>query len=400
MQVIIDKLDHFGRGITYIDKKICFVKGALPGELVEIKIVKETKKYLEAVVYKLLDSSINREEVRCPFYDRCGGCCFSHLSFVEENKYKLEKVKEIMERFAGISRDKIEGISYTESEFYRNKITLHGKEGQIGYYKEGSKSIVPVNNCLLVDKRINDLVREIKQIDFKGKLEKIVIRVSNDSDKIMLKLVGNNINYHDLLCKCDVLVVNDLTITKNERIISSIGNRNYFLSIDSFFQINKTLTEKLYGNVRDIVRKSNAKKVLDLYCGVGTIGLYVNDLVDEVIGIDSSSSNIGDAVRNKELNNALNVTFMCERVENVISNFCNDIDLVIVDPPRAGLDSATKQNICRIASQKIVYVSCDSVTLARDIKDLDAFYQVEGIRVFNMFPRTYHVECVCVLNRR
>ena len=181
--------------------------------------------------------------------------------------------------------------------------------------------------------------------------------------------------------------------------LSYIGDKKYYLSVDSFFQINKSLTKKLYDEVLDVAISLRPNKVLDLYCGTGTIGIYVAEYCKKVISVDYSLSNINDAIDNMKLNNINNIEFINDKVENVIDKFDN-IDLVIVDPPRAGLDKKTIDNLIRIGSDTIVYVSCDPATLVRDLDLLSDMYDVMYIKPFNMFPRTYHVEAFSVLKKK
>ena len=183
----------------------------------------------------------------------------------------------------------------------------------------------------------------------------------------------------------------------NNSIITSIGDKKYYLSKDSFFQVNKYLTKELYDLVRKAINKPY-KTCLDLYCGTGTIGIYISDLVDSVIGIDYSESNIKDANRNIELNNTNNISFICDKVENKIDTF-KDVNLVIIDPPRVGLDSKTIKYLIEINPEKIIYVSCDPATLSRDLKELNSKFNILEVTPVNMFPRTYHVECISVLER-
>jgi len=216
----------------------------------------------------------------------------------------------------------------------------------------------------------------------------------------MIKIKGEYPSYKELLNIVDVLIINNELISKEESIISKIGNKKYYLSIDSFFQINKTLTEKLYNEVKEIVKETKPNKVLDLYCGTGTIGIYISEYVKEVIGIDYSKSSIKNANQNKELNNTDNIKFICNKVENVIDSFTNDIDLIIVDPPRAGLDKNTIKNIKRINPDKLIYISCDPTTLVRDLNLLNEEYNVKFIKPYNMFPRTYHVESIVLMTKK
>lgn len=396
MKKEVVKLDNFGRGITYINDKICFIENALPNEVVEIEIVEETKKYYLAKVVKYIETSPLRIEDECPYSNVCGACNLNHLCFNEENKFKLDKVKGIMEKYANIDPNLVKGIIYHDRNHYRNKITLHGKDNEIGLYKEKTNEIIPINNCLIVNPKINEIIKVLNTLS--KDIKEVIIKTSNDNSKVMVKITGT-VNNIDLLKElCDVLIINDKYLTQNKVIETNIGNKKYIEGIDSFFQINNTLTKELYDEVLENVKDKEYNQVLDLYCGTGTIGIYISDYAKKIIGIDYNESNINDANRNKEINNLTNIEFINDKVENKIQDF-KDIDLIIVDPPRAGLDTKTKDYLKEINPEKIIYVSCDPITLARDIKDLDT-YKVNYIKVFNMFPRTYHCENIAVLERR
>ncbi len=396
MIVEVAKLDNFGRGITYINDKICFIENALPNEKVEIKIINETKKYLDAKVIKYIEKSPLRIEEECPYSNICGGCNLNHICFNEENKFKLDKVKDIIKKYAGIDSSLVKGIIYHDRNHYRNKLILHGKGNELGLYKEKTNEIIPISSCLIVNPKINEIIKILNNTP--KEISEAIIKTSNDNSKVMLKIIGSISDTSILEKVCDVLIINNKYLTKEKEIQPSIGNKKYIEGINSFFQVNNTLTKELYDEVLLNVKDKNYNKCLDLYCGTGTIGIYISDYVKEVIGIDYNESNINDANKNKELNNVNNISFICDKVENKINEF-NDIDLVIVDPPRAGLDNKTKNYLKEINPERIIYVSCDPITLARDIKDLDT-YKVNYIKVFNMFPRTYHCESVCILERR
>ena len=390
------KLDNFGRGITYIDDKICFIENALPNEVVEIEIIKKTNKYYLAKVVKYIETSPLRIEEECPYSSICGACNLNHICFNEENKFKLDKVKGIMKKFANIDSNLIKGIIYHDRNNYRNKITLHGKDNEIGLYKEKTNEILPINSCLIVNPKINEIIKVLNSLS--KEISEVIIKTSNDSSKVMVKITGTIDNINLLKKLCDVLIINNEYYTNNHVIETNIGNKKYIEGIDSFFQVNNTLTKELYDEVLENVKDKKFNNVLDLYCGTGTIGIYISDYCNRIIGIDYNESSINDAKDNAKLNNLNNIEFICDKVENKINEF-NDIDLVIVDPPRAGLDNKTKNYLKEINPERIIYVSCDPITLARDIKDLDT-YKVNYIKVFNMFPRTYHCESVCILERR
>lgn len=395
MEVKIEKLDNFGRGITYINDKICFVDGALEGEVVDIDIIVDKKKYQEAKVVNYLKVSDKRVKEDCPFSKVCGGCNLNHMSYSDENDFKKNKIKQLVEKYTSVDSSLVSDIVYDSRSNYRNKIVLHGNKN-IGLYKKSSNDIVSVDECILVDDKINSIIKILNRIN--KSIKEATIKVSNDSNEIMVSIKGEVLDTSELIDNVDVLIINDEFLTSKKQIINPIGNKRYYESNESFFQVNKTLTEKLYDEALKAVREDRPDNVLDLYCGTGTIGIYVSDYCKKIIGVDYNKSNIADANKNKELNNCNNIEFICDKVENQIDKF-NNIDIVIVDPPRAGLDSKTKDYLKRISSKKIIYISCDPVTLMRDINDLDS-YSVKYIKPFNMFPRTYHVECVCLLERK
>ena len=370
MKVEIEKLDHYGRGITKINDKICFVENALPEEFVEIEIIKETKKYILATTTKIIKQSKDRVVPSCTYSNVCGGCHLAHLSFKKENEFKEQKVIEILEKFAKIKDITIKNIIYDKPYHYRNKITLHQKENKIGLYVKKTNTIIPIKNCLLVTEKLDD---EIKKV-LPSKEENIILRIGNKTGEIL------NQN------------------SKKETIISHIGNKKYQVSKQSFFQVNNIITEKLYDEIKSIVKNRNSKNVLDLYCGTGTIGIYISDIVDKVLGIESCKEAVEDANSNKELNNITNCTYKQGKVEDLTKEITKEYDTAIIDPPRSGLHKNVIEKLLEITPNTLIYVSCDPVTLARDLNLLKDKYEIEYIRPYNMFPRTYHVECVCVLN--
>jgi 23S rRNA (uracil1939-C5)-methyltransferase len=397
MKVKIEKLDNLGRGITHINNKICFIENALPNEIVEITINKETNKYIEASTKKNLETSPLRITEECLYSNRCGGCQLNHLGYNEENKFKKNKVSSLIKKYGNIDNIVIEPIIYKERNKYRNKIIIHGKDKKLGLYEKKSNDIIPIQECLLVNNKINDLIKIITKNN--QEIEEVIIKTSNDEKEAMVSIKGNITNKKELLDNCDVLIINNEYQTEKQSIITSIGKRIYQESISSFFQVNSAVTELLYDEILNNVKDKKYKTALDLYCGTGTIAIYISECIDKIIGIDNNQSNIEDAKTNKKLNKIENIEFICDKVENKIDTY-KDIDLIIVDPPRAGLDQKTRDYLKKISPKKIIYVSCEPITLARDLKDLKETYEVKSIKPFNMFPRTYHVETVSVLCRK
>jgi 23S rRNA (uracil1939-C5)-methyltransferase len=398
MKTKITGLDDFGRGVTRINDKICFVKNALPEEIVDIDIVKEKKKYQVGTVNNYIEKSDKRITPKCKYYDICGGCNLEHISLEEENRYKKDKVEKIIEKFSG-KKVRIKKIVSEDEYGYRNKITLRVEKGKICLLEEESNKLIEIEECHLVEDKINDIIKKLKEIiKEEHQVSKIMIRISNDLEKIMIKVDGNVVDINSLKEISDSLIINDKVI-KEEYLLSNILDKKFYISSNSFFQVNRKITEKMYKKIIEIVKDNKPKKVLDLYCGVGTIGICISDYTDSVLGVEVVEKAVESAIKNKELNKVDNIDFKCGKVENIIDNSYNTYDLIIVDPPRSGLDRTVVEVLNNSNSKIIVYVSCDPVTLARDIKLFDN-YEIKEVELFNMFPRTYHCESVCILERR
>ena len=384
--VEIEKLDHFGRGIAKVNNVPIFVENALIDEEVETFITKEKKNYMEGIVSKYLKKSPLRMESKCPYYDKCGGCDLLHLSYDEQLKFKENKVKEIIKKFSGL--ECVKDIVASKQFNYRNKVTLQVNK-DIGYFKKRTNDIIAIDKCLLVDDKINKIIAELKNVDV-SKINKIVIRVTNLES--MVVFYGNITNKINL--DVDTIIVNNKVIKGNGYIKENINGLNFIISPTSFFQVNNIGMINIYNKVLDYIDGGN---VLDLYCGTGTIGIYVSKKANKVLGIELNKEAVKDALFNKKINNINNIDFISGDVGIILFKNNFKADIVIVDPPRAGLDSNSINNIIKIKPNKIIYVSCDPVTLARDLNILKEHYDVLEITPFDMFSNTYHVECVCLL---
>ena len=393
MEVIIEKLDHFGRGIAKKEGKVCFVENALPGEIVKIKIIRDSRKHMEAEVVSYLKTSSDRIQEKCPYTSFCGGCSCPHLSFEKENEWKEKKVKEAIHKFAGLDENLVFPIVYRNEFYYRNKIILHGKDGKLGFYQKNTNHRIPIQECLLANHKINEIIPLLQN----QKIEEAIIKTSNHEDKVMLSIKGKVENIENLLHECDVLKVNQDYITEKRYIKTMVGDKEYQESISSFFQVNEELTKELYEEVKKVVKEKRPRVLLDLYCGTGSIGLYCREYCQKLIGIDSNRYNIEDAKMNQKEDQ--NSYFILDTVENQV-DLLKESDLIIVDPPRSGLDEKTREHLSRWKGNTLIYVSCDPITLARDLNELKENYNVRYIKPFNMFPRTHHVECISVLERK
>lgn len=396
--VEIKKLDHQGRGIAFTDGIITFIPNVLIGETVKIEITKNNKKIREAKVIDIIIKSKNRIQPLCKYYNLCGGCSMMHMSYADELNYKENKIKEIFNKYTNINLNVIKKIIPNDEYFYRNKATFQVKEN-IGYFKEKSYEIVPIDNCLIVDNKINEILKIVKKIKLNN-IYQIVIRVSENESMVIFKAnkeIELDIEELKKYVSTIILYNKDYKILYgNGYIVDKIGEYSFFISPDSFFQVNNKSTYNLYNKVLEYVNKSSY--LLDLYCGTGTIGIFLNKISNKILGIEINESAVEDANKNKELNRLKNIDFICTDVStyNEIDNF----DVVIVDPPRNGLDKKTIEYLISLHVDKIVYVSCDPMTLARDLNILNEHYDILEITPVDMFSKTYHVECVCVLKLR
>ena len=406
MKCIIEKLDHQGRGIAFIDGKITFVENALPGEELEIQITNEKKKFKEAIVKKRITISNDRIEPKCPYYNECGGCNLLHLNYKNQLNYKENKIKDILKRYADI--DYVEKIIPSEENFnYRNKVTLK-VDKRLGYFKRKSNDIVYINECKLVQKNINKIIKDLNEINEFNNVYEVIIRNVNSTDVAITYYLHKDSSFpltNEYIRKNGykfnkIIKNNACKINQESKIIGKLSNFNFVISPLAFFQVNTKQTEKLYNKVIEYLEPSKEDIIMDLYCGTGTIGMYASSYVKKVIGVEICKEAIEDAKTNLKINNINNMEFICGDTELVIKKFKDKFDSIIVDPPRSGLTNSVINDIFRLDPNKIVYVSCDPITLARDLKILKEKYNVEKITPVDMFPNTYHVETIVMLSKR
>lgn len=391
----IEKQDSFGNGIIKNSEKITFVDKGLPGDIVKLELTNTKKSFSKARITEIVTESNMREVVKCPYYDFCGGCHLLHQKYKDQLEFKVKKVKELVNRIGKIDIELNDVDIVSDKQFnYRNKVVLHN----LGFYKEKSNESVSIDYCFLVNNEINKLISILKKSVIIP--EEVLIRVTSIGEKMIV--INGNIDKNileELKSEVTCLKMNNRFLTKREKITEKILDYEFEISDRSFFQVNYNMTVKMYQYIRDLVKKLNVKKALDLYCGTGTIGILISKYVDNVEGIEVILEAINDANCNKEKNNIKNIEFICDKVENKIDNYKN-IDLIIVDPPRSGLDKKTKEILLNIKAKTIIYTSCDPATLSRDLLELNKSYIIESIKLFDMFPNTYHVECVCLLKLR
>ena len=396
MEVKIERLSDTGEGIGIINNKVIFVPKSIPNDIVLVKDIVEYKKYMVGHIEKMIIKSSDRCSVRCPYFDMCGGCQIMNMCYDKQLLYKKNKVINMFKKYANININPV--IVGTDIFNYRNKIILEVKDGKLGLFKYRSHDVINISECLLVNDIINEVIEFINNNIDLSLVKKVMIKIS--TDRMVMVNFSGSISSDDIDKLKNVvysIYVNDKCVWGNDKIVAKLNNYSFEVSANSFFQVNYDQMIRLYDKVIDYLPSFG--NVMDLYCGTGSIGIYVSFKCKKILGIEINENAVRDANRNKVINKIDNIDFICGDVEDIISD--NDyFDSIIVDPPRAGLSNKTKDMLLKIGSKNIIYVSCDPMTLVRDIKYLSDKYSVKDITLFDMFPNTYHVESVCFLERK
>ncbi len=433
-------LSNEGKGVCIHDGVVGFVDDLLIGEsaLVETTYIKKDIFY--AKVIKRYKTSPLRVKPICKVFDSCGGCKLMHLSYQGQLNYKKNKVKECLKKIGGLDVPVDDVVPMTEPYFYRNKIQMPIKKvkGKIvsGFYKEKTHDIVPVDMCYIENKDADHILNTIKSLMKKyriqpydedkrqGMIRHVLIRNSRLTNENMVVLVCNGDAFpgrNDFVKELRKLEPSISTVVQNinlrdtnvilgekERILSGRGfivdslcGIQFKISPKSFFQVNPIQTEKLYSLAIEKASITKNDLVLDAYCGIGTIGLIASKSAKEVIGVEIVKEAVLDAKNNAKNNNIDNALFYEGDAGEFIleqQKYGVKFDVVIMDPPRKGSDEKFLNVLKRTKPQRVVYVSCDPATLARDLKYLSSDYNVVSVTPVDMFPNTSHVETICALS--
>ncbi len=461
--ITIEDMSEDGAGIGKLDGYIWFVKDALIGDVIEASAMKMKKNYGFARLVRVLEPAPGRVEAKCPVARACGGCQMQELDYAEQLKFKEKKVYNHLKRIGGLENLYLPGevpsadtqnpiimeqiIGMEHPWRYRNKAQFPigtGKDGQpiAGFYAGRTHSLIPVPelDCLLGCEENKELLRvvldfmkefEISAYDenlHKGLVRHALLRKGFSSNELMVCLVinGNKLPHAEQLVKRLLelpMNVSSISLSVNKEktnvimgteiinlygpgyITDKIGNIEYRISPLSFYQVNPVQTERLYGTALEFADLSGGETVWDLYCGIGTISSFLAQKAGKVYGVEIIPEAIDDARANAERNGIKNVEFFVGKAEEVLPEQYekNQVyaDVIVVDPPRKGCDSVCLDTILKMAPKKVVYVSCDSSTLARDVKYLcENGYEVKRVRPVDMFPMSGHVETVCRLDRK
>ena len=460
LELTVESLAFGGQGVAKINDFVIFIDHAVPGQQLTVRIVKKRKSYAVARILDVIQQSDDYVEPICSHFLDCGGCVTQHYQYAEQIKTKTEQVKDIITRLGGFSDFEFSPtLPSVNTFYYRNKMEFSfarqrwitqkeiesgeplDKEGYfLGMHARGFyEKVIDLKECHLAEPVIAQILSKVRSIaaaskypaystqDHTGFWRFLVIRKSANTDDLMVNIVASKYDKEiaellktELLKQFPQITSLLFSTTKSKAsvafseaeyvlhgkpvIYEKLGNYIFEISGNSFFQTNTKQAEKLYDVVLDYAEFKGNETVYDLYCGAGTISLYMSNYVNKVVGFEAIESAVQNAEKNATLNQVKNCEFVLgdlknqiEETDEITSRYGKP-DVLIIDPPRAGMHPKTVQAINRLAPQRIVHVSCNPTTLARDIKELaEDGYKLLKLQPVDMFPHTAHVEVVALL---
>ncbi len=442
VELEISALTNEGNGVGRYDGMAVFVPLTAVGDVIRCKIVKVLKSYAYGIIDEIVAPSPDRIAADCPAYSRCGGCVFRHISYEAELRAKQGFVRDSFVRIGRFDIDPEPIVGCKGCYRYRNKSQLpvasDGESAYFGFFSARSHRVIRLNDCLIQPEIFTEISKSIidyinlnsipayDEASHNGLLRHIYLRQGYHSGEIILTLVVTKPSRRfDRLVELLVerypgirsVVINinpektnvilgrkDICLYGDGYIMDEMCGKSVVISPHSFYQVNTPAAEEVYGLAAEYADFSGNETLLDLYCGVGTVGLSMADRVRSLIGVESVPQAIENAKRNAERNAVKNAEFICGdagKISEVLADRGVSPDVIIVDPPRKGCDSITLNAMLRMSPKKIVYISCDHATAARDSRYLcDNGYELVKYRPMDMFPRTGHVETVCLLSRK
>lgn len=439
----VDIIDngYQGEGIAKIENMPVFIQGAITGERLEIKILKVQSSFAYGKTVKIIKQSDMRVEADCNDYNKCGGCNLRHIKYEETLNIKKATVENCLYKSFGQEVKVKDVIGMEKPMFYRNKLQYpvgidKDNKPVMGIYASRTHNIIPVHKCYIQNETCEEIARDIFEFikennistyneeTLKGTVRHIVVKIGVRTNEVLVTLVLNDKtfkydkkfiefittehpNIKTIVKNYNMKNTNVILGKENEVIYGSgyiydiLGEYKFKISPLSFYQVNPIQTEILYNTAMQYVKKEEGKVALDLYCGIGTIGIFASKYFSKIYGIEIVEEAIDNAKENAEINNIENIEFYAGDVEKILPQIIEKENIkpntIFVDPPRKGLDNNTIQLLNSLEAERIIYISCNPATLARDLKLLNEKYEIKEIQPLDMFPYTSHVECCSVL---
>jgi len=442
LELVVDDLAFGGEGVGRTDGYVVFVRGGLPGDRLRVRMVESRSRFGRAVIDTVVVASPDRVEAPCPYFGRCGGCRLQHLAYPAQLAFKEKQVRDCLERLGGVPTFQLRPIvPATEPYGYRNKMefTVTGPDPHIGLHEaERYDVVVDIERCLLQSEAMNGLLDELRAQtrarglsvweprSERGLLRFVAVREGRRTGETMVNIVASAPDVGTLVPVAEALrarvpattsVVLNVNDTKSsvaigseehlllgrDHITEKLGDVTFRVSAGSFFQTNTAQTERLFALVAEACELNGDDTVLDLYSGTGAISLLLAGRARHVYGIELAPAAVADAVRNAQANGITNCTFLAGEVRHVLPTLAADgvrPAVVVADPPRAGFHPKALGTLANLAPARIVYVSCNPSTLARDVGELVRHgYRLDWVQPVDMFPQTPHIEAVARLTR-
>ena len=446
LDLAVESVAFGGQGVARHNGLVIFVQNALPGDQVRARVLKLKPNFIEAETVELTQPSVFRTIPRCSHFGICGGCKWQNLDYTKQVEYKTQQVQEALEHIGGFARPPVlPALPAEEIYFYRNKMEFSFATGQageltIGLHRSGKfDEVFDLEACFLQSETSNQIVHRIKEFcrkeklsvynlrEYTGFLRFLVIKQAQNTGQILVNLVttqgegsrlvtlAQELSQEFPAIKSVVRNINSkraqIAIGEKEELLAGqpfitekIGPFQFRISANSFFQSNSRQAEKLYSLVVEYAQTQPKDEILDLYSGTGTISFFLAQSAEKVLGIESSYLTVEDARQNARLNGIANCQFICSQAKDYLALARvrkERFDAVVVDPPRSGLHPEVVKNLLELAPPRMVYVSCNPATLARDLKLLcEKVYQLEKVQPVDMFPHTFHIESVSLLTRK
>ena len=397
---IIDMIDD-GRCVAKYEGKTVFVDGGSVGEIIEAKKIKEKKNLIFATKTKTIQQSPHKQEPLCPHYYECDGCSMQDITYEKELEIKKDSVLNKLQRIAKLDVKDVDILTNAEY-YYRNKVDLKVENGKLGYYNRKTHNLTQISTCKIASKAINQMINWLENQDLNG-ISEIKIRSNyNEEIQISMDYLSNEMleNLKSVESIVEIYEKNrnfDL-IYRKKQFVDKIGDLSFIISPKSFFQVNKYNTSLLYDTAKQMMNAEANDRILDLYCGIGTTTMCIAN-GNNTIGVEVVKDAVKDANQNKKLNNLQSIQFIEEKSENVVGKLTKEpFDIILVDPPRKGMDEKVVDAIIKSIAKKLVYISCDPATLARDLKMLtENGFAVRDVKLVDMFAKTMHVEAAILM---
>lgn len=382
LRLKLEGMGRLGEALAYLGDKPVFVFGGIEGEEVEVEIIRERRHYIAAEVVEVIRPSPHRQQPPCQYFAECTGCQWQHVVYSHQLELKRQTVEDALQRVGGLSDVPVSPTLPSPREFgYRNhaRFTVSREGGRLGYIHRERRRFVDIERCMLMNDYINDV---LSQLDGHcGETTQVAVRSGTKTGDRLIQptLKGENVPLE----------------TGQKTYVDSVQDISFRVASPSFFQVNTEQLENIVGLVKESLGLTGSEVLIDAYAGVGTFAGLLAPYASKVIAIEESAASIEDAQYN--LRHFNNIEIRKGKTEEVLLEMTEPVDAMIIDPPRAGCQRVALESIVRLAPQRLIYVSCDPATLARDLRILSGPFRIASVQPVDMFPQTYHVECLATL---